>query len=116
MSGFEFTPAGIVPLGSYTPAQKEGAIAGATADVPGPIESPQLHAVRVAFKESTAVTLRHPDLALKPKDVIRLARQRLKDVEREIKRLHKLETERDELKRLLAAARPVAIVRPIRSA
>lgn len=38
-------------------------------------------------------------------NVVKAARARLREVERQIKRLRKLEKERDELKRLLSAAR-----------
>jgi hypothetical protein len=51
-------------------------------------------------------------------NVLKLARQRLADLKREIKRLRRLETERDQLERLLRAAdgKPVAVVAPIRTA
>lgn len=41
-----------------------------------------------------------------PANIISLAKRRLRDVERELARLRKLEVERDELRRLIAAARP----------
>lgn len=48
-------------------------------------------------------------------DVIKAARARLREVERQIKQLRKLEKERDQLSRLLKAAdRPLATVKPIR--
>ncbi len=54
----------------------------------------------------------------KPFDVIKAAKARLRAVEREIKRLRALETERDELRRLLDAAmnKPRATVREITTA
>lgn len=50
-----------------------------------------------------------------PPNVLKLARERLRYVEREIKRLKKLEVERDELRRLLDAAKtkPRAVVREL---
>lgn len=53
-----------------------------------------------------------------PINVVREARKRLREIHREIKRLRKLETERDELMRLLDAAQPKAQLRalPRRSA
>ena len=102
MSGFEFTPAGIVPLGTYREGQTEGAIAGAV------VPPPPVAAVTARPVVAAAAPI-------SPRDVVRLARARLKDVEREIKRLHKLEAERDELKRLLdaAAGKPLALVRSL---
>jgi hypothetical protein len=48
-----------------------------------------------------------------PKDVVRLARARLRDVKAELKRMRRLEEERAELERLIAAAenKPCAVVR-----
>lgn len=113
--GFEFTPMGIVPLGTDV-GTLEG-LAGATADVPSAeILRPQTHSGRSLLPAPARKAVE----PLKPVDVIKLARKRLRDVEREIRRLHKLEIERDELKRLLDAAahKPLATVRslPTRSA
>jgi len=50
-------------------------------------------------------------------DVVKAAKARLREVERQIKLLKALETERDKLQRLLKAAeRPLAAVKPIRGA
>ncbi len=61
-----------------------------------------------------------PAKPLAPKDVVRLAKARLREVEAELKRMRRLELERAELQRLLAAAKsgPRAVVRelPKRSA
>lgn len=55
-----------------------------------------------------------------PKDVVRMARARLRELETELKRLRRLEKERDELRRLVEAAKakPRAVLRelPKRSA
>ena len=51
----------------------------------------------------------------RPINVVRLAKQRLREVEREIKRLKALETERDELRRLLDAAKAPARARTLKS-
>ena len=52
----------------------------------------------------------------KPINVVSLARRRLREVKREIKRLRKLEAERDQLQRLINAAdgKPVAVVTELR--
>ncbi len=51
----------------------------------------------------------------KPLNVVKAAKARLREVERDLKRLRKLEVERDELKRLIHAAvtKPCANVRDI---
>lgn len=52
----------------------------------------------------------------KPINVVALARRRLREVKREIKRLRKLEAERDQLQRVINAAdgKPVAVVTELR--
>ena len=54
----------------------------------------------------------------KPINVVKLARARLREVQRGIKQLRKLEKERDELERLIRAAdgKPVAVVANLRTA
>jgi hypothetical protein len=117
MSGFEFTPDGLFPLGAYREGQAEGAVAAATAVVPE--VTPTALQPRIS-RPLSAVADVATVAAIRPRDVVRLARARLREVERDIRRIKKLETERDELKRLLAAAdnRPLAVVRkmPTRSA
>lgn len=120
MSGFEFTPDGIVPIGATREAQKMGAIAGASVDIiPAWTQMviPNASSMRI---DNAGLHIGADAKPLKPRDVVKLAKARLKDVNREIARLHKLERERDELKRLIDAAdgRPVALVRslPTRSA
>lgn len=57
--------------------------------------------------------------SLRPRDVLRLARKRLAELNREIKKLKALTSERDQIKRLLAAANQStdgqANVRPLRT-
>ncbi len=117
MSGFEFTPYGIVPLGTNLAEAAGAGIVGATADVE--LVLPAQSSVRAAIALQ-APAARTELSKLKPIDVVRLAKARLKDVERDIKRLKKLEIERDELKRLLDAAahKPTRALRslPTRSA
>jgi hypothetical protein len=53
----------------------------------------------------------------KPIDVLKLARARLREVERELRTKRKLEAERDELKRIISAAEgKPGVVRSIRTA
>ncbi len=120
MSGFEYTPFGILPLGTNLSQMAETGLAGATVEVVGlaPQQPVQSEAVRVQLQPRQAANIQPAEL--KPVNVIRLARARLREVERDIKRLKKLEVERDELKRLLDAAahKPARTLRslPTRSA
>ncbi len=104
---FEFTDSHkIVPIGSKG---DDFPIVGASADLfraPEPPAPARAQAgKRIAKKD-------------KPLNIVKAAKQRLKDVEREIKRLRALEKERDELRRLLDAAinQPRAAVRDISAA
>jgi hypothetical protein len=69
----------------------------------------------VPQRHSAAVARRVSD---KPLNVISLARKRLRELNTEIKRLQKLEQERDKLEHLLRAAdgKPVAVVANLRTA
>jgi hypothetical protein len=110
MSGFEFTPGGVINRlheGSNT-------VAPATPIVAAPPPAP----TRPGVSKAPA------PIREKPQDIVKLARARLREVEREIKRLQKLEKERDELRRLIDAAwvahatdnNPRAVVRDIAAA
>lgn len=122
--GFEYANGGIYPLGTNFSQMAEGAIAGASLAPAQIAEAAKVAPVRpvpaqpVVAAKPTVVAAKAA--ALKPVDVVKLARTRLREVERDIKRLKKLETERDELKRLLDAAahKPRATIRslPTRSA
>lgn len=121
MSGpMQWTPQGMVPAGSPRPVSED----------PTPAVVLQMaHTVDEDEDDDVAPTpralpakkmLARAKVELAPKDVIKLARARLRDVDREIKLLKKLEVERDQLRRLLDAAtnRPRALVHelPKRSA
>ncbi len=120
MSGFEYTPFGIVPLGTNLAQIAETGLAGASVEIVAlpPQQPVQSDVVRVQLQPHQTANIQPADL--KPVNVVRLARARLREVERDIKRLKKLETERDELRRLLdaAAQKPRGTLRslPTRSA
>jgi len=78
-------------------------VVASTAPKPAPIKPTP---VSVTFKPG----------ALKPIDVVKLAKARLREVNREIARLGKLTKERDELARLIEASKPSASVRPLKVA
>lgn len=94
----EFTPQGLSVVAS-TPADNRE-----REEAPEPPAPPRKQQKKVETEQ------------VSPKDVIRLARKRLRDIKRELKRMRQLERERDQLQRLLDAAddkRP-ASVRPLK--
>lgn len=114
MSGghsFQFTNTGIAPIA----AEDEGnfdVMPANPAMFRGPdqtVAAPMRHEMAKANRVVRALPPK------KPLNVVKAAKARLREVNREIKRLRALETERDELQRLLAAAenKPRAIVRDI---
>lgn len=113
--GYEFTPAGIVPIDA-TPATASDKMHGAAVPSAELDEDDDKERVPTA-KAPSAISPRTPpkSVPLKPRDVIKLARARLREVNREISRIKKLEKERDELSRLVAAAdgKPIATVRAL---
>lgn len=109
MSGFEFTPMGIIPLIAKDPeAESKGDAPFAPAVV--------RHDARAALATATAeprpplprVTAANaanaPPARYRPLDVIKLAKARLREIERTLRHHDKLKAERDKLKRLLDAA------------
>ncbi len=111
MSGhsFEFSPGGIVAVSQESNGTNE-TIIPANADM-----------FRVQEPRAAAAPKAQPArrIALdKPLNVIKAAKARLRELEREIKRVRALEKERDELRRLLDAAtnKPRAVVRELTTA
>ncbi len=104
MNGFVFTPDRM--LVAIEPSQElnEDGVPSTTTPAPRPVAKPQ------AVAKLTSIT--------KPINVLQLAKARLREVEREIKRLRALEGERDELRRVIDAAtnKPRAVVRDITAA
>lgn len=125
MPGYQYTPGGTLvelqPDGSVPfPKQSRddigSTVVGSTIDV---TRSPVVATNGVVVGSVTRAVGVKPR-AISPADVIKLARARLRDVEKEIRRCKALEKERDQLRRLLDAAdaKPRAVVRelPKRSA
>ncbi len=106
----QFTPGGIVAVSSQIAGEGNETIIPA---------NPDMFRAPVAVREPVAVQPQaQPAKRIsfdKPINVLKAAKARLRDVNRELKRLGKLEVERDELKRLIHAAenKPCAIVRDI---
>lgn len=74
---------------------------------PNPLDTDGLtpHAAQVAPAPQRRPIPGQPPKPSEPLNVIKLARVRLRELDREITRLRKLERERDELRRLLAATK-----------
>lgn len=122
MSGpMQWTPGGMVPtlasaLGISAPSPTYTAVdedddedQGETNDIP----SARAAAVPASSPKGKRASSRSP--LPPPPNVLKLARARLRAVESEIRRLKKLEAERDELRRLIDAAtnKPRAVVREL---
>lgn len=107
MSGpMQWTPQGMVPAGSPRPAS----------DVPtlGVVQPLEPHddddlgsaeGQAIAATARAAISRKAVVVPAKPLNVVKLALARLREVDREIKHLRKLEEERCELRRLLDAAK-----------
>jgi hypothetical protein len=114
MSGqaFEFTPGGVQPLA--LPAQAPGAVINAR-DAIESIKAAHVEHVNSAKPPSAKqVTASKP---IKRASLVKQIRLRLRDIERELKSLGRLQLEAAELRRLLAAAKqPPAAVADIHKA
>lgn len=93
----QWTPNGLVPAGSP--------LIQSTEDAKGfePERAPVTQFFEPAPMRTTTRTHKAP-VADKPIDVLKLAKQRLKAVKKELKRIASLDKERAELERLIAAA------------
>lgn len=121
MSGYEFTPFGLMPLGTNFGALEEKMapaviVEADSVEVPAHIAppivvAPVAHHPRVAAQLPVVA----PSSPLTSKSLVQRARAELRAIEKEIKRLRALEKQRDELKRLLdaASAKPRPAIRTI---
>lgn len=107
MSGhsFQFTPAGLV-------ATEQGSNEANETIIPANPEMFRAPEVRAVAPNAQTARRICTD---KPLNIVKAAKKRLRDVERDLRANAKLEVERDELKRLIHAAenKPCAIVRDI---
>lgn len=95
MSGpMQWTANGLIPAG--TMPRSGGEQPGAVLEEKPAVQFTQTFALK------TPSTLNHPEL--KPKNVVALAKARLREVKAELKKLKALEKEKGELERLIAAA------------
>ncbi len=110
MSGFEVTPFGIVPIGTPHVQTPEEAARYLVHREQEAVEPKALESIRTAAKLAPAKPLR-------PGDLIRSVRVRIREIKAELKHLGALQNELQELERLLQAAKqkPKPSVRPLRS-
>ena len=112
--GFQFSPFGIVPLpdSETTDAADETSfspgVVALAAPAPAPIGPISASVERSAVERTVRVA------GLAPKDVVKLAKQRLRDINRELKHHEKLKREKAQLERLVLAAKG-KLVAPVRS-
>lgn len=102
MNSFQFTPAGVEPLLDEESKLASGQQTqdGLPSFAPAVIRTSEVR----ALAPQRPATIAPPPPAFKTQNVATLMRARLREVEKEIKRLRALEKERDELVRMLAAA------------
>jgi hypothetical protein len=116
MPGFQFTPVGILPLGLPGPNLGEEVAGGAVVAQPAQSLQPEfvppvpLRALPAASpKLAPAPTASSSSGATEPltgKEIARLARARIRALDKILRSVPALEEERASLKRLLAAAAP----------
>ncbi len=118
--GIEWTPAGPRPLSEAGRPVLENPQKESPGAVVQQVDAPK-QSVLPGFVAYTAQPATHqPIIAtgprLTPKTLLKQARARVRELDAEIKRLRRLEQEREELRRLIAAAdgRPLAVVRDIK--
>jgi len=121
--GFEFVGGMIVPLGMGAPVAQR-MIAESGEEVSGAFVAPKL-AEEDDFMSRLADSVKpptvkqvpqaRPTLSSKPMNVVREAKRRLAEINRQLRDMRKLEREGAELRRLIAAAKekPKAVVRSI---
>jgi len=121
-AAFEFSPAGMVPLGEGQRVWNEMHGGGQSAEpapsavpvtepIAAPSARPALANVQPRFEKHAA--------AATPRNVVKMARERAKEIRAELRRLKSLQRELAELERLIAAAKdksPRATVRALETA
>lgn len=118
-SAVQFTPFGLtalgdasgVPVGEYAPG-----VAPQTATPAQSVEEPQPkhrleYEISIAPKSKTKT-----GATLKPADVLKLARARVREIKAELRRHAALKKELTQLENMLSAAKPLAPVRALDSA
>lgn len=113
MPGFEFTPGGMAPLGS-APAASGDSLKEASAARAG-LERKFVGQPAVKIQEAPAAPQpkRKAEKPISPREVVRLAKRRRRDIKAELKHHARLENELAQLERLIGAAegKPLAVVR-----
>ncbi len=124
--GFEFMGGALVPLGTGANPGKELAAASTVAQAPpthpnlGDMDPGLVdHAINGVEQRALAPMARVAAAQtppLKPRTLVQQARERVKEINVELRRVKALEKERDELQRLIKAAKgkraPVRLIKP----
>jgi hypothetical protein len=118
-SGVQLTPWGFSALGDASGAQP-GEFAPGVAPVVEPTapmpESQVTKPTRLQYAIDVAPAAKIKTGSLKPKDVLRLARARVREIRAELKRHAALQKELTQLENMLKAAKPLASVRALDTA
>jgi len=118
--GFQFTPYGVLPLGAVggnqPPEMAPAVVRAGFAPVSVPIAESAPVAQPVAIAQSRPQPFKRE--TLRPADVLKAARARVREIKAELKHHTRLQCELRQLQNLLAAARikPAADVKPLRRA
>lgn len=117
--GFQFTPMGVLPLGAVTGGVSKKMAPAVVRPQPSSAQAPQqltLPAMPQAPVFATPSTVATSSALITPRDVVKAARARVREIRAELKHHKRLQSELAELERMLAAARskPKAVVTTIR--
>lgn len=112
MSGFEFTPFGIVPLGTPMHAVGDQMMAPVIRSLPESTEAVIAQASPPVTKLTAPVKVT-PTKPVTGKDILRMAKARVKDIDKLLSAVPALEMERAAMQRLVDAAnaKPGKVVR-----
>jgi len=123
--GFQFTPYGILPLGAAPPVQSDEPAPSIVQPAPQvervvPTYAPARPLTGVADAKPSAVAVPQAGLTadkpLTAKQLKKVAKARIRQLDKILKQMPALEAERASLKRIIdAAEKPAAVVRPIRA-
>lgn len=118
MSGFEFYNGQMRPLPdtatSDAPATNTVLPGIVSSVVPAEVHAAALNIDSRVTQSKLREHKSKPAVSDKPVNVVRLAKARLRVLDKEIARIRKLEKERDELRRLVAAAEQKRTLAPVR--
>ncbi len=118
MGGFEFTPGGMTPLGTAPAASGDSLKEASAARAGLERKFRGQPTVRIEEVPATPKQKRKAEKPISPREVVRLAKRRRRDIKAELKHHARLENELAQLERLIEAAegKPLAVVTDMRRA